>query len=146
MDVVGNAALEYAEIKLGVHTVHESAVAARNSLDECLTRLSEARDLKRDLEFRISDREQELAADEYGKHPDMAQNRMDKHLKGAFYADDTWRELREQLSKATGDAEGYEYDRTVIEADIRIAVSRMSELGGYLQYLAAVKLAALASK
>jgi hypothetical protein len=138
-------ALEYAEVKLGVHKVHTEALEARESLDKILTELGEARDRKRDLEFRLSDREQELATAEWVKHPDMAQNRMEKHLKAAFFADDAWRELREQLGKAAGDVEGSEYDRAIAEADIRIAVARMQELQGYLNYLAAVKTASVTS-
>jgi chromosome segregation ATPase len=143
---VSSKALEYAEDTLGVHKIYEDAQTARKDLDECLTKLSEARDKKRDLEFRIADHEQEVAADEWGKHPDMAQTRMDKHLKNALWRNDDWRELREQLSKVTGDVEGLEYDRAVAEADLRIAVSRMQELGGYLQYLAAVKLASVKTR
>lgn len=139
-------ALDYAEQQLGVHEVYEQARKARNDLDECLTRLSEARDKKRDLEFRLSDREMEIAADERGRHPDMSQAAMDKHLKQAFAQDDSWRELREQLSKVIGDAEGYEYDKAIHETDIRIAVARLQELGGYFNYLAAVKQADEANK
>lgn len=138
--------LMYAEDTLGVHKVYEDALAKRNDLDGCLTLLSDARDKKRDLEFRLHDAEMEVASQEYGKHPDMAQTRMDKHLKVAITQDDTCRELREQLHRATGDIEGLEYDRSVVEVDIKIAVSRMSELGGYLNYLAEIKRAAVSVK
>jgi hypothetical protein len=139
-------ALAYAEDTLGVHTVYEACVAHRDRLDGILDRLAEAKDTKRDLEFRLSDQEQLIASDEWGKHPDMAQTRMDKHLKSAFWKSDEWRELREQLGRATGDVEGLEYDKSVCDTDIKIAVARMQELGGYLQYLAAVKLASGAAK
>lgn len=141
----GLKALRYAEEQIGVHKVYEDAKTARTALDGCLTDLGKARDQKRDLEFRLHDREMEVAADEYGKHPDMAQVRMDKHLKRALSQDDDWRELREQLSKVSGDIEGLEFDRSVFEADIRIAVSRLQELGGYFQYLAAIKQAETAN-
>jgi hypothetical protein len=39
----------------------------------------------------------------------------------------------------TGDVEGLEFDKAIHEADIKIAVARMQELGGYFAYLAAVK-------
>lgn len=135
-------ALKYAEENLGVHKVYDDAHAGRLRLDDILTDLGKARDRKRDLEFRLHDTEMEIASAEYGKHPDMAQTRMDKHLKQALSKDDSWRELREQLSKITGDIEGLEYDRAVAEVDIKIAISRMSELGGYLVYLAEIKRAA----
>lgn len=138
--------LKYAEDTLGVHKVHADALAARNTLDQILTDLSTARDRKRDLEYRLSDTEMEIAAEEYGKHPDMAQTRMDKHLKQAYFQNDSWRELREQISGVTGEIEGLEYDRAVAEVDIKIAVSRMTELGGYFHYLVQLKRAAEAMK
>lgn len=136
-------ALAYAEDTLGVHRVYDDAAGFRIKLDEILTELSAARDKKRDLEFRLSDQEQLIAADEWGKHPDMAQTRMDKHLKSAFWKSDDWRTLREQLSSVTGEVEGLEYDKSIMETDIKIAVARMTELGGYLQFLAAVKIASV---
>lgn len=135
----GLKALKYAEDNLGVHRVHEEAVAYRNGLDEVLTELSDSRDHKRDLELQLHDREMQVAAAEYGKHPDMAQTRMDKHLKQALSQDAGWRELRNAISKVTGKIEGLDYDRAILEADIKIAVARLQELGGYLTYLAAIK-------
>lgn len=138
-------ALKYAEDTLLVHEVYADAKIARERLDDTLTELGKERDKKRDLEFRLHDAEMEVASQEYGKHPDMAQTRMDKHLKVAITQDDTCRELREQLSRTTGDIEGLEYDKTIAEVDIKIAVSRMGELGGYLNYLAEIKRAASAN-
>jgi hypothetical protein len=132
-------ALEYAEHTLGVHTVHEEAVAARTLLDQSLTSLAEARDRLRDIELKVSDREMEVTIDQRSKHPDMAITRWDKHIKESFRDDDDLRALREQLYAARSDIEGYEFDVKVHETDIRIAVARMTELGGYLIYLAEVK-------
>lgn len=138
----GLKAIKYAEENLLVHEVYKDAKIARERLDDTLTELGKSRDKKRDLEIRLHEAEMEVASNEYGKHPDMAQTRMDKHLKVAIAQDDTCRELREQLSRTTGDIEGLEFDKTIAEVDIKIAVSRMTELGGYLQYLAEVKRAA----
>lgn len=132
-------AVKYAEETLGVHSVYEGLLKLRNSLDECLTLLAEAKDKKRDKEFALLDREMEVAADERGRHPDMSAAGMEKHLKIALNNDDDTRELREQLAKLHSDIEGYEFDRSVIETDIKIGLARMNELGGYLQYLAVVK-------
>lgn len=139
-------ALKYAEDELGVHAVHEAALKSRQELDECLTALSEARDEKRSIELQLQDAELEVAADERGKHPEMSAAAMDKHLKVALSKDDRVRELREQHTKLIGDVEGCEFDRSIIEVDIKIAVARLQELGGYLQYLAAIKQADTASK
>jgi hypothetical protein len=136
---VAHPALAYAETQLGVHTVFQSAEQARVSLDNVYTELSKAGDSKRDLHDRIADQEMLIASDERGKHPDMSAAAMDKHLKVAFSKNYDHRELRDQLRKATGDVEGLEYDARILEYDLKIAIARMTELGGYLNYLAAVK-------
>lgn len=142
----GAKALEYAEGTLKVHRVYHEALQKRNELDEILGELSELRDTKRDLDARLTDAEMEVAADEWSKHPDMSAARMEKHVKVAYSQNDDVRQLREQLIKVTGDIEGREYDRAVVEVDIKIAVARLQELGGYLNYLAAIKQAETASK
>lgn len=132
-------ALRYAEDQLGVHTVYDDAKKKYAELDDVLSLLATAKDTKRDLEFRLADREQELAISEYSKHPDMAQTRMDKHIKQTLYQDDTWRELREQIGKANSDIEGFEFDRSAIDVELKVGIARMHELGGLLQYLAVIK-------
>lgn len=132
-------AIKYAEGTLGVHSTYEAAQAARNKLDEILTELGDARDTLRDHEFRLTDREMEVASDERGRHPEMSATAMEKHLKIALQNDDAVRELREQVARIRSDIEGLDYDREVAEHDIKIQVARMNELGGYLHYLAVVK-------
>lgn len=132
-------AIKYAEGALGVHRVYEKAVESRETLDETLTDLGKARDLLRDHEFRLSDREMEVASDERGRHPEMSATAMEKHLKIALNNDDAVRELREQVARIRSDIEGLDYDREIAETDIRIQVARMNELAGYFQYLAVVK-------
>lgn len=126
---------------MGVHTVYENAVAKRNELDGILTSLSTARDSRRDIELKLTDREMEITIDQRSKHPDMPVTRWDKHIKESFRDDDEMRALREQNFKVVGDIEGLEFDKQICEVDIKIALSRMNELGGYLSYLAAVKAA-----
>lgn len=132
-------ALQYAEEKLGVNSVYETALSKREELDEVLSEISELRDKKRLLAMSLEDKEMAVAADEYGKHPDMAVTRMEKHIKVAFSNDGEIRSMREELAKVSGDIEGREFDRDMLETDIKIAVARLHELGGYLQYLAVIK-------
>lgn len=134
-----NKALDYAEKNLGVHQVFIDAQAARDKLDDIYTELSNLQDSKRDLQDRIIDVEMLVASEERGKHPDMSQTSMDKHLKVALNANGDYKTLRDQLRKVVGDIEGLEYDVRMVEHDIKIAVSRMNQLGGYFNYLAAVK-------
>lgn len=132
-------ALDYAENQLGVHTVYTETLAKREELDSLMTELAEARDGKRRFERQIADREMEILTNELSAHPEMSAAAMDKHLKRAYHSDPSLRELRESLVECVNTLDGMELDRSVLEVDIKIAVSRMSELGGYLQYLAAVK-------
>lgn len=135
----GLKALRYAEDQLGVHAIYKSAQGARTKLDDLLTELSELRDKRRDIQSRLSDKEMEVSADEWGKHPDMSAARMEKHVKVAYSNDGEIRGYREELIKMSNDIEGLEFDKEILEKDIQIAVARMQELGGYLNYLAAIK-------
>lgn len=129
-------AINYAEVRLGVQDIFQEARTARNGLDECLTLLSEARDNKRSVEMAITDREMELLADERSKHADASDAWLGRHLKVVYHDDPLLAASRETLNGLTGDIEGYEFDKNMLETDIKIAVARMNELGGYLQYLA----------
>lgn len=132
-------ALEYAEKTLGVHKVYEEALSNRDKLDTLLTDLAEAKDRRRDIDLKVADREMEVTIEQRSKHPDMAVTRWDKHIRESFRDDDDLRALREQTFATQGDIEGLEFDRQVIEINIKIALARMNELGGYFYYLAEVK-------
>lgn len=134
-----NKGLEYAEQNLGVHSVYEAVKTDRDELDKIFSDLSTKKDSKREVESLISDRELEITSDERGKHPDMSQAEMGRHLKLAFGQDDSLKTLHKQIRELTNDIEGLEYDRSIKEVDIKIGVARLSELGGYLVYLAALK-------
>lgn len=132
-------ALVYAEQTLGVNSVYETLLAKRTELDTLFTDVANKRDLKRGIEARIEDREMDIVSNERGKHPDMSAAGMERHLKVAFAEDPSLRELREQLRQVVNDLDGLDFDVRLVETDIRIGISRLQELGGYLEYLAAVK-------
>lgn len=136
-------ALTYAETELGVNSVYLEVLSVRNKLDSTLTELSTARDKKRDLDERLQDREMEIRAEERARHTEMSAAAMDKHVKVALHNDDSVREYREQIQSTVSDIEGLEFDKSMHDTDIKIAVARLQELGGYLNYLAAIKQAAL---
>lgn len=132
-------ALAYAEDKLGVNSTYETVLEKRNELDAALSELSSKRDEKRALEARLSDVETEVSIQERVKHTDMSEARMTQHLKQTLFLTPEVRELKSKLLALHGDIEGIEYDVRILEFDIKIGVSRLQELGGYLQYLASVK-------
>lgn len=142
----GLKALRYAEEQLEVNKVYEGVLESRNKLDSVLTELGDLRDKKRAIQAALQDKEMLLSADEWSTHPDMSAARMEKHIKVVYSNDDEIREMREGLAKVSGDIEGLEFDRDIHETDIRIAVARLHELGGYLSYLAAIKQGELSSK
>lgn len=132
-------AIKYAEETLGVHHVYHQAMQCKGDLEQCLDKLAEARSAKRDLEFRLQDKEMLLAVEERAKHPDMAVTRMEAHLKEVKSNDDDVREYRELIMGQTSLIEALEHDKLLYENEIRISVARLTELGGYLNYLAAVR-------
>ena len=133
-------AVHYAETKLAVNDIYKEAVTARNGLDQCLDKLAELRDVKRSYENSILDREMDLSADERSKHPDMSDAAMGRHLKIIYHRDSVLTEARSRLDRLSSDLEGLEFDKSILDTDIKIAVARMNELGGYLGFLAAVKM------
>lgn len=138
-------ALDYVE-SLGLHTVYSEAVNARNVLDEVLTALGEARDKRRALESAKHDREMELLQIEGGVHPDLSIAAMDRHLKITYYNDSALITIRSDLLSLANEIDGLELDQRMAETDIKIAVARLNELGGYLQFAAALKEASEARK
>lgn len=132
-------AIKYAEETLGIHEVFEETVEAKNKLDKILTEISEKRDQLRDKEFLLADKEMEIASDERGKHADMSATAMEKHLKIAYSNDGAVRGFREEIARLKSDIEGLEYDRSIEEHTIKIGCARMTQLGGYFQYLSVIK-------
>ena len=139
-------AVTYAEDRLGVHDILKGTIEARGHLDKALTVLSEARDARRRAEQDKEDIEIELAIAERGKHADMSQAQMDKHLKQVWFQNEMWRNLRDQIRELSDKIDGADLDRKILERDIEMGCARMVELGGYLQYLAAAKLTSAAVK
>lgn len=131
---------------LGAHTTHQEAVQARNALDEILTTISQKRDEKRRLESSKQDREMELLQNEASKHPDHSVAAMERHLKVVHHSDPDLMTLRTQLRQVNDDLDGLDFDRAMAETDIKIAVSRLNELGGLFQFMAVIKQADEARK
>lgn len=136
--------VRYAEDELSVHKIFEEAVDARKNLDGILTNLASMRDKRRDIEDGLRSREMELAGDEWGRHPDFSATKMEGHLKTARHNDFAHTALRGELNQIASDIDDLENDKAIAETDIKIAVARMTELGGYFNYLAAIKQSQLA--
>lgn len=140
MGTVTHPALAYAE-SLGVHAVYEEALALEAELDETLTALDKAQDERRSLDEQIDSREMDLLISERGKHPDHSEAAFSRHLKEVHHKDETLKMLKLKRNMKAGEASGLELDREFLKTRIHVRAARLNTLGGYFQYLAAVKLA-----
>lgn len=136
-----NPALDYAENTLGVHKVQHEANELLVQLDETLTALDAAIDARRNLDDQIEDRQMVLLIEERGKHMDMSQAGMDRHLKEVYHKDEILKRLQSERNAKAGEASGLELDAKYQENALKIKAARMEELGGYFHFLAVTKLA-----
>lgn len=138
-------ALDYA-LGLGLNSAYETAVESRNELEEVLADLSKARDKRRELEAARHNREMDVLQIEGGVHPEMSVAALERHLKVAYHNDSILIELRLQLSELTSRIDSLELAKQISETDIKIAIARLTELGGYFQFAAVIKNASEARK
>lgn len=131
--------LDYAENVLGVHEVYREVLSFRDSMNDRISELDKALDEKRNFTEKINDREADIISDQRGKHPDMSAASFKDHLKAAVGKDTDSVLYRAQLNQALSTIQGLEFDIDVLKTDIRIRIARLEELGGYFNYLAAVK-------
>lgn len=131
-------ARKYAEDVLRVHTVYETTQLAAESLDDELTRLDKAQDDKRKLEDEYADREIELISEMRGLHPNMSDTRFKSEFRGWERMDPELKRIRSELNIVKSVIQGVEIDVEMYRTRIKIGCARMTELGGYLNYLAGV--------
>lgn len=131
--------VEYAEKALQVHKVYEEAVAAEAELQTIHNELAQCKIKENSLQQNISDREMDLLSEERGKHPEMSQAGMERHLKLVLHVDTAYREMIRELMEVHDTQTAQNANRSITESKVRVLTARMTELGGYLHYLAAAK-------
>ena len=131
-------ALDYVE-SLGVHSVYDAALASRKELGDKVLEHSSLRARKRELESLKADHEMAVVEDEYHKHTDMSVAAMERHLKVVFSNDADIRGVKDELMFVQGQLDALEGDISLLETDIRVAASRLHELGGLTHFMAAIK-------
>lgn len=139
-------ALAYAEDTLGVHHVWDEAQGVVIDLNEELDGLDKAQDARRALDQKIEDREMDLLIEERGKHPDHSEAAFARHLKEVLHKDETLKKLKSDRNEQAGIVTGHEIEIKYLNARVTILSARMHELGGYFQYLAVTKQAAMAEQ
>ena len=132
-------AIVYAEDELGVHEVFKEVVEELNALEVTLQELDKAQALRRELDEKYADREVELVHEMRGIHPSMTDTRFKSEWRGWERSDVKLRDIRIELMKVKGDISTLEVKVEVSRSIIKAGCARMEQLGGYLNYLAAVK-------
>lgn len=135
-------AVTYAEVTLEVNSVYEGAQTLSREIAEAGSEVVALKSKRRDIETLLSERELDIITDEGTKHAAMSVAALERHLKVAIPQDDAVRELRRGITEVIHLLEEAETLIRSKEWDLKIAVARLQELGGYLNYLAAIKQAA----
>lgn len=133
--------ISYAENNLGVHDVFALAKAAITRLQAAQDERSKLRSRRRSVEDEMSNVEMRIISDERAKHPDTSQASLSQHIKTVLRQDGEMEELRLQLNEVDSAIDDQDTTIKVAQADIQVYSARMTELGGYLSYLAAAKTA-----
>jgi hypothetical protein len=131
---------------LGVHSVYSDALAKRAALGDKLLELSNVKNRIRTVEAFKSDREMEVLSDEQAKHSSQSATWLKEHMRQVYSNDGDIRESRDELATLAGERDLIEYEIDMLNQDIKIAVARLHELGGYLQFMAVIKQADEARK
>lgn len=141
----GKKALDYAE-SLGLNSVYEAALEARRLIESRSAMLVDVRDKKRRNEEERINTEMEISERERAANPDLSMAAFERHLKVVFATDTTLRTIRDNLISLSGIIDQMEHEIDLLNTDIKIAVARLHELGGYFQFMAVIKSTSEAKK
>lgn len=139
----GNASarsVSYA-LNLGLETVWTEAVEAEHVLQEAHDQLRETADKRRAVDEDILDREAQVVSEQRAANADMTATEFERRIKGWLRDDSQLTSLRADRMSLSFQYDAAEHQARQAEATIRIRSARMTELGGYFTYLAAVRAA-----
>ena len=142
----GRQALEYAERHLGVHKVYEEAQVHAAKLAELRGQLATQRAEKATAEDEYQTAEYAFITDQRTQLAEMSQTAFDKAIKAAVHNEPNLRALRGALAQRSANIDQTEARVAQVRVDVEISLARMTELGGYFEYLAAIKRAETAEK
>lgn len=138
-------ALAYAE-SLGFQSVFDELLGNQKQLDDLFADLDKAQDERRFVSDAIWDREMQLLSTTQAANPDWSANKVEQQMKVIKHGDDTLKELRLRQRLNHAELDGLEIDKEMTVHRIKTLQARMVELGGYFNYLAAVKQAETLTK
>lgn len=133
----------YAEDILLVHKVYDSAVKAHDRLVEALEDQALANAILRSLREAETDRTIDLSVDESIANPDFSVAAMERHMKVAAQKDDELMIIRDKIGNALRDLGQAEARVLGLRSESKMYNARLVELGGLLNFYAAVKLQVL---
>lgn len=114
----------------------------QEQLDELMTvqqKLLQARSDRRLTDERITDREMEVVALQRAANEGMSATAFKEFVKGPLHADRDLIVLRAKRDNDSTALEWAEDQVRLLEARVRAGSARMNELGGYFNYLAAIR-------
>jgi len=132
-------AIEYAEQNLQFNAIWLEATQKEQELESVLDGIIRFTGARRILEDKITNREFEVVSEQRALNPGMSQTAFDKHVKRAIWIDPALKSLRDELTNITAHLTYLESQRHILDSALRIRTARMTALGGYMTYLAAVK-------
>lgn len=136
-------AFAYVTGELKANEIFDLATAKRDHLARVHDQITEGRKRRRELEVMLHDREMVIAEEVFAQNRDQSQAARDRLLKVALNNDGDVRETKEELATLAWEIDAAEFEAEQINQDIKIAVARMHELQGLLQFMAVVKQAEL---
>lgn len=132
-------AIQYAEDVLGVHLVYDSAVSLSEELSMLLESKSNANQSVRQFRVRLEQREYEIALEVQKDLANSSQAAIDREIKNRLFGDEAWTQCKKKLTMYQEILDGTEGEARAVELKLRVETARISELGGYLNYLASCK-------
>lgn len=142
----GRAALDYAERELGVHSIFDHTQMHLEQHDTERSRLDNLCKRKAEKEADYTLAEYEFISEARAADPDSSQTAFEKAVKRLVALNPRLRELRKELVELAYEIDMSETNVARYRMMTELGIARMNELGGYFQYLAAIKQAETASK
>lgn len=139
MDTNTRTPVEYAETILGVHSEHAAASELIVQLDRHRrTHVALVADVRR-LSETIEDTEFQIATELRTTQEFKSEAAFDRQLRTVLAGHDTHRALKRELRERRGDADMVEAEVRNLELKVKLANSRLIELGGLLNFYASCK-------
>lgn len=135
-----NGALAYAEAELGVHQVWQNAGQVSTDIEAWYKTLSDLEAGVRRINREIEERKNELLLHLLTQKFE-SQAAFDRAYKGTVAGDEGLNQLERQLLAEMAQRDSIHNQIKASENNLKAYNARMVELGGYFQYLAALKLA-----